>query len=152
MTQIIGIAVKAAKRAPMKELSSVMVTLANGLEGDCRGSWDPRFGYTRQVTLLSLEQWQNACKKIGVELPWYMRRANLCVEGLTFGPEHAGKKLFIGKVELEITGETDPCERMNAIRPGLKDALLPRWMGGVTCRVLRGGIVTLNSPIGFVRR
>ena len=36
--------------------------------------------------------------------------------------------------DLEVTGETDPCERMEEIQPGLFQALAPGWRGGVTCR------------------
>src|SRR3989344_744676 len=116
MAQIVGIAFKEAKRALMREVSSIEITVEDGLKGDFRG----KGGITRsrQVTVLSIQQWEQACRELGVSLPWHTRRANLCVDGLTFGPEDVGKILCIGTtVELEITGETEPCKRMDEAQP-----------------------------------
>jgi MOSC domain-containing protein YiiM len=148
MAQVIGIAIRDAKRSPMRELSSVVVTKENGLSGDSRG----RGGFFRkgQVTLLSAEQWEPACKELGLSLPWITRRANIYIQGLSFGPIDVGKKLLIGTAELEITGETDPCKRMDEAQPGLKSALTPDWRGGVRCRVIKDGVITLGSTVQFV--
>ena len=66
----------------------------------------------RQITLLSTEQWQSACEQVGHEVAWTTRRANLLVSGGTFGPEHDGRKLRIGTVEILIHGELVPCQQM----------------------------------------
>lgn len=149
MALIVGIALKDRKWALMKEVSWTKVTESGGLEGDFRG----KGGITRkrQVTVLSIQQWEQACKELGVSLPWHTRRANFCVEGLTFGPEDVGKILHVGfTVDLEITGETKPCERMGEAYSGLKNTLSIDWRGGVTCRVRKGGVVAINSPVELV--
>ena len=146
MAQIVGIALKEAKRALVREISSIEITVEEGLKGDFRG----KGGITRkrQVTVLSVQEWEKVCQELGMSLPWLTRRANLCVDGLTFGPEDVGKIICIGTtVELEITGETKPCERMNEAYFGLKDALSIEWRAGVTCRVRKGGTVYLNSCV-----
>ena len=143
MAQIVGIALKETKRALMREVPSIEISVEDGLKGDFRG----KGGITRkrQVTVLSIQQWEKVCRELGTSLPWFTRRANLCVDGLTFGPEDVGKIICIGTaVELEITGETKPCERMNEAFPGLKDVLSTEWRAGVTCRVRKGGTVYLN--------
>ena len=151
---IYGIAIKHKPGASMKEVDSARVTLEAGLEGDCRGKGDPN--RTRQVTLLSLQQWQDACQEVHKELPWDMRRAGLCVDGITFGPEDVGRRLIIGavgsRVILEITSQTKPCMYMDRIRPGLAAALTPDWRGGVCCRVIKSGVIEVNSPVARLTR
>ncbi len=139
-----GIAIKPKKRGPMELLDTVEVTVEGGLAGDCRGGGGR--DRKRQVAILSLDQWQDTCKELGKELPWQARRANLCVSGLSFGPQCMGRKFLIGKaVILEITSETDPCSRMDDASEGLRNALTPFWRGGVTCRVVEGGTIRLND-------
>lgn len=151
MAFIAGIAFKDSKRSPMKEVSFIDITVRGGLNGDFRG----KGGVTRnrQVTVSSVQQWEQVCRELGVSLPWPTRRSNLYIDGLIFGPEDVGKIICIdifSKVELEITGETEPCKRMDEAYPGLKDALSVEWRGGVTCRVIKGGTVYLNSLVQLI--
>src|SRR3989338_4115416 len=76
--QVLGIAIKGGKRAPMQEITEVKITESSGLEGDFRG----RGGMMRkrQVTVLCVHQWRKACQELCVELPWHTRRANLFVD------------------------------------------------------------------------
>ena len=130
----------------MLELPRAEVTATGGVAGDLRG----RPG-RRQVTVLSMEAWQAACADLGRELPWTTRRANLLVTGVDLaavnhGPPE-GRVLRIGPVELEVTGETAPCERMDEACPGLRAALSGAGRGGVTCRVLRGGEISPGAAV-----
>lgn len=129
----------------MLESRGLDVTPERGIEGDCRG----RPG-KRQVTVLSLESWQVACAEVNADLHWTTRRANLLVEGLTFGPESVGKVIRIGELQLLITRETDPCRRMDQAHPGLKRALLPDWRGGVCCRVVNGGRIAVGDHVEII--
>ena len=117
----------------MRELPRATVSRETGVADDFRGGPGER-----QVTVLSREAWERACRAAGAELPWTTRRANLLVEGLELA-ETAGRRLVIGSVVLEVTGETDPCRRMDQQHAGLRTALEPEWRGGVTCRVLEPG-------------
>jgi hypothetical protein len=96
---------------------------------------------SRQVTILSLEQWEEATKELGADLPWHLRRSDLCVSGHRFGPDDLGKELCINnEVRLLITGELVPTNnKMDDVHQGLHDALTPSWRGGVTCRILTRG-------------
>ena len=127
----------------MQELAEAEVTLDGGVADDFRG----RAG-RRQVTVLSLESWQAACREAGrTELPWTTRRANLLVTGVDLA---AGGVLRIGAVELEVTGETAPCERMDEACPGLRGALTPAWRGGVTCRVRQPGTLAPGVAVSVL--
>ncbi len=143
---VLAIARKPRHGAPMVAIDGAAITTERGLEGNANG----RPG-RRQLTVLTREGWEAACRVLGREVPWTTRRANVLVEGLEL-VGRVGWRLTIGAVMLEITGETTPCSRMDAQVAGLTAALAPEWRAGVTCRVLQGGeigrgdAVTLEPP------
>ncbi len=139
--RLLGIARRERKRAPMQALERASVTGETGVAGDFRG----RPG-DRQVTVLARESWEAACRELGTEIAWTSRRANLLVEGLALA-ERAGDRIVIGDTVLEITGETDPCSRMDEASPGLRLALTPDWRGGVCCRVVSGGEIRIGDSV-----
>jgi MOSC domain-containing protein YiiM len=131
----------------MEVIDNVEITVEAGLHGDCRGYVRPGGKGRRQVTLLERGDWDAAMAELGRDIPWYERRANLLVEGLDL-PQTAGARLRIGAdVVLEVTCETDPCHRMEAIAPGLFAALLRDWRGGACTRVLIGGRIAVGDEI-----
>ncbi len=139
MGRLQGIATRSASRAPMAVLDTARVTIEAGVESDSRG----RPG-ERQVTVLAREAWDVACGELGVELAWTLRRANLLVEGLSLALS-AGRRIRIGSLVLEVTGETEPCRNMDRQHPGLRAVLQPDWRGGATCRVIEAGRVTVGD-------
>ncbi|MCS6161833.1 MOSC domain-containing protein [Shewanella sp. SW36] len=145
MPKLLAIAYKTVKRGPMNEVLCANVTQLSGVEKDVFG----RPG-KRQVTVLSKLQWQQACHSIEADLPWTTRRANLLVDDLVFSSADVGKHLQIGELRLEITGETDPCKKMEIAHAGLEAALTPDWRGGVTCRVLNDAMIHLGDEITLV--
>jgi len=126
----------------MQAIDSARVDVARGIVDDFRGSQRDR-----QITILSESAWNRACAEVGAELPWTVRRANLLVDGVEFDDSFVGKRVVIGKVELEITGETDPCSRMDAQHTGLTAALEPEWRGGVCCKVLKPGELRIGDTL-----
>ena len=131
----------------METLDHVEVSVERGLSGDFRGVVKPGGKGRRQVTLVETGDWAAAMAETGHSIPWFERRANLLVEGLDL-PQIAGTKLRIGDaVVLQITRETDPCERMGALAPGLRAALLVDWRGGACSRVLAGGIIRVGDTV-----
>jgi MOSC domain-containing protein YiiM len=141
---VLGIARRATSRAPMETVERTTVTVETGVEGDSRG-----MPGDRQVTVLTRESWQAACDALGKSPPWTTRRANILIEGLRVEGK-LGRIIRIGELELEITGETDPCQRMEEQVPGLRQALTPDWRGGVTCRVRRPGAVGVGDAVTLV--
>lgn len=141
MSILLGIAYKEKRKGPMIECQDAILTIDQGLVGDHRG----RPG-KRQITLMTQKDWLQACNELAAELPWTDRRANLLVDELDLYKK-IGHKISIGDVILEITGETDPCERMEEVKPGLFNALKPDWRGGVTCRVHHGGKIHIKQNV-----
>lgn len=141
MSTLLGIAVKSAKFEPMRAQEQGQLSTETGLLGDWRGKPGKR-----QVTVLGLAGWQAACTELGIERPWTDRRANLLLADV---PKSAGSRIVLGEAVLEVTGECDPCERMEALHPGLFASLAKDWRGGVTCRVVQGGAIAVNMPVFF---
>lgn len=144
MARLLGIAVKQQRKGPVSTHEEAQISLQHGVVGDWRGKPG-----RRQVTLMSLADWQAACNELGVDLPWQTRRANLLVDEMPLF-QATGSRIKLGEVVLEVTGETDPCERMEAAQPGLFDTLAKHWRGGVTCRVLAGGVVRLGMAVSLI--
>ncbi len=136
-----GIATRPAKRAAMITRAAAEILAHAGIAGDFA-----RKRGKRQVTVLSEEAWRAACDELGAGLPWTMRRANLLVAGIPLQPR-AGSRIVIGEVILEVTGETDPCKRMDEQRQGLRAALTPHGHGGVTCRVVAAGKIAVGDDV-----
>ena len=144
--RLIGIARRAAPRAPMETIEESTITIALGVEGDHRGIVRPGKQPKRQVTLLAREAWEAACGELGRDIPWTARRSNLLVESLAL-PRRAGDVIAIGDVRLRVHLEIDPCQRMEEAAPGLQAALMPDWRGGVGCEVLKGGRIALGDEV-----
>jgi MOSC domain-containing protein YiiM len=142
---LLDIAFRSKSRAPMQTKVETMVSKVAGVENDFRGKPGKR-----QVTVLSLEQWQRACEEVHTTLPWTVRRANLLVDGVIFDSSMTGKQIKIGQLILLITGETDPCPKMDAQHQGLTKALTPDWRGGVCCRVIADGRVKVGDQLSII--
>ena len=144
---IAGIARHAFAKAPMEVIEHAEITESGGIAGDFRGRRKPGSAGKRQVTLIGGADWDAAMAEVGADIPWYQRRCNLLVDGLDL-PQLAGTRLLLGtEVVLEVTRFTDPCERMEALAPGLFDALMVDWRGGVCSRVLQGGTIRIGDVI-----
>ena len=141
-----GIARHARSRAPMEVVDHAAVTLEAGIAGDFRGAMKGK-PHRRQVTLMERGDWDAAMAEVGHNIPWQERRANLLVDGLDL-PQTRGVRLRIGAdVVLEVTRETDPCDRMEALAEGLRAALTPDWRGGICTMVVSGGAIAVGDTI-----
>jgi MOSC domain-containing protein YiiM len=107
---------------------------------------DQKRGHTRQVTLLAAEAWEAATTELGVSAPPSARRANVIVRGVDLS-DTIGRRLRVGPVLIQVNGETDPCELMERVAPGLKAALTPQRRAGVFGAVIEGGAVAVGDPV-----
>ncbi|MBJ6121300.1 MOSC domain-containing protein [Sphingomonas mollis] len=144
---IAGIARHGRAKGPMETIDRAEVSLDGGIAGDHRGVRKPGGYGRRQVTLIERIDWDAAMAEVARDLPWWERRANLLVEGFDL-PQVPGTRLRIGAdVMLEVTRDTEPCHRMEALAPGLFAALSPDWRGGACSRVLAGGTIVVGDII-----
>ena len=141
MPTLIGIAKAPKILAEMQEISEALVEIESGIQGDCRGRKKKR-----QVSILFEDDWKDACSELNRELYWLTRRANLFVSGMR-SPTQEGLLIKIKNVELEICAETEPCALMDKQHLGLRNKLEPDWRGGVCCRVISSGIITIGDEV-----
>lgn len=147
MAKVIGICSRIKEKAPMVVFTSAKVSFAHGIGDDSRGL----IRGDRQVTVMTQEGWDDACKDLGSRLHWTTRRANILIGGLDL-EDTKGLILKIGSFYLEITGELKPGGRMDEERVGLKKALTPNWRGGVTCKIISEGMVNENDEVKLMER
>lgn len=148
MAKVIGIATHQASKGAITTHLQINATTEAGLENDYQGQKRQQ----TQVTLLSKKSWDQACAEVEVTLDWTERRANLLIDDIEFNAGMIGQQIQIGGVLLEITRETDPCQRMDNLHAGLKTALTPEWRGGARCMVLRPGLIRSGDSVHLLKR
>jgi MOSC domain-containing protein YiiM len=147
---LLGIARHGRPRGPMETVETVEVTVNEGVHGDFRGSLKPGRN-KRQVTVMAAADWRAALAEVKQPVEWQERRVNLLVDGLALFETTGARLVFASGLTLEVTGECDPCSRMEEVSPGLKAALLPHWRGGVTTRVIEGGRLHVGDAVRIER-
>jgi MOSC domain-containing protein YiiM len=136
--RVVRLFLREEKRVPVTEVTSAEARRGSGFVGDHKK------GGKRQITVLSAEGWSAACAEIGASVDASLRRANVLVEGLDLR-QSIGQFLRLGDLEIEVLGETDPCERMDEAQAGLMQALVPHLRGGVFGRVTQAGQVRVDD-------
>lgn len=121
-----------------------IVSVETGLVGDWRGKQK-----MRQVTILFADDWAAAVADLDSAAPWTIRRATLLVSGIA-NPRREGDILMVGGARMVVTGETQPCSRMDEQLPGLQAALAPAWRGGLTARVIEGGEIAVGDRVELI--
>ena len=147
--RLLGIARKARPRAVVETLERSSIGLETGIAGDFRGAIRPGRSNRRQVTIFAAEDWDAAIAELGVPVAWHHRRCNLFAGGIVL-PRNRGARLRIGATAIiEITGECDPCRRMEEVAPGLEAALTPDWRGGRNTRIIAEGEISVGDIITY---
>jgi MOSC domain-containing protein YiiM len=123
------------KHFPMEELSEVRAIDNTGFEGCAHA----RHGRTRQVLLVDRETLEAMDLRPGII------RENITTDGLNVNSLPIGQQLKIGEARLEVSAVCNPCDQMEAIRPGLRKELWGRR--GMLCRVLEGGVIRRGDSI-----
>ena len=136
------IGVRPRHRVEVVALAGVNAVTDVGLEGDHHA----RAGGNRQVTLIQAEHLKVVASIVGREQvqPDWLRR-NILVSGISV---HAlrDRRFRIGEALLEGTGACEPCSRMEAaLGPGGYNAM--RGHGGITARILEGGMIRLGDAV-----
>lgn len=136
------IGVRPASRAPMVEIEAVEARRDAGLTGD-HAHPTPR--NQRQVTLIQWEHLPVVAALIGKPVAPADLRRNLAIAGINLF-SLKNRRFRIGQAILETTGWCQPCARLEErLGPGTFQAM--RGHGGLTTRVLEGGIIRLGDRV-----
>lgn len=127
------------RRAPMEELAEIMVVEDAGLQGCAHA----RPKGKRQVLLMDRETLETFGLAPGIV------RENITTEGLDVNGLAIGERLLIGEVELQVSTPCDPCEQIEALRPGLQVAM--EGKRGTLCKVVRGGMLRRGDEIVVIQ-
>ena len=141
--RVAWIGLRPTSRAAIQVVDSVLLFADAGIEGDHRAA---RNGGKRQVTLIQQEHLGAIAALAGLDVvdPTLLRR-NLVVSGISL-IALKDRCFRIGEAVLEGTGECQPCSRMEEnLGPGGYNAM--RGHGGITARVLQGGLVHIGDTV-----
>ncbi len=115
----------------------VRAVAGHGFEG-CAHANPPK----REVLFVSQEHLD------GLELQPGTIRENITVAGDDVEQWPIGQRVRAGEAVFEITMVCDPCERMEALRPGLRERL--EGKRGMLARVVEGGDVAVGDELSLL--
>ncbi len=146
MSKLVWIGVRPARDLAMLAVAVAEVRLGRGLVGDRYGKNAPKPGGKREISLIASQAIATLAERLGVAdgRDLYPKtRRNLVVQDVDLA-KFIGKRFFIGQVELEGTGECEPCVRMNlAFGPAGFAAM--QGLGGLTARVIQPGLLRIGD-------
>lgn len=126
------------KNTPMKPVTEAEAVTQRGFLGDRHSK--RAAGGRRQVLLMDVQ----SLEELGLA-PGTMKE-NVVIAGLPLESYRPGQRLALGaEMVVELTEQCVPCQKMNAIRPGL---LKESWgKRGQLARVLQGGHVKAGDVV-----
>lgn len=140
--RVTWIGVRPARKAPLVALDRAEITRETGLVGD---HYSGRPGGKRQVTLIQAEDLAAIAGYLGRDVTPGDLRRNLVVAGINLRALK-DRRFQVGEAVLEATDDCHSCSRMETLLgPGGYNAV--RGHGGITARVVNGGLVRMGDAV-----
>ena len=134
--------VRPQSREAMLEPEAVEARREAGLTGD-HARPGPR--NARQVTLIQWEHLAVISALLGKPISVLDLRRNIAISGINLF-SLKNRRFRLGQAILETTGWCQPCARLEQrLGPGTFQAM--RGHGGITARVIEGGIIRLDDEV-----
>jgi len=138
-SEIVSLRLNVGSREAMVEVDEMVLVAEKGIEGDRHFQKDGK-SLSRQILLMDRETLGE------FDLSDGQIRENITVRGVELSALVEGSKLSIGEgVVLNITGDCEPCSRMDEIRQGLKDEL--EGQRGMLAYAESGGNIRVGDAI-----
>ncbi len=126
--------IKPGHREDMIPVEAIHLVQHKGIEGDAS------FGRNKRQILIISNELVEAYGLMPGDL-----RENITVSQLDVSAIPAKTRLSIGDVVLEVTGDCNPCARLEELRAGLMDEI--HGNRGILARVLEPGIINVGQTI-----
>ncbi|MEM1120614.1 MAG: MOSC domain-containing protein [Bacteroidota bacterium] len=141
------IGIRSKRRADLTEVASAEITIEDGLVDD---HYSKKQG-KRQITLIQAEHLRAVAGLLQKTEPIspFLTRRNIVVSGLNLNALK-DQRFKIGEhIILQGTGYCHPCSRMEEnLGKGGYNAM--RGHGGITTRVIQGGIIKKGDKVRFI--
>jgi molybdopterin adenylyltransferase len=132
--KILNLYVKRKHGAPMEEVSEVSAVDGKGVIGDTS------FGRSKRQVLLIEQETLAEFGLVAGQL-----RENGVVSGVAIAGLEPGSQIQAGEVVLEVTGDCTPCQLVEDLQLGLREAMDGRR--GTLFRVMTGGLMRVGDEV-----
>ena len=147
MSEVYKIGITINNNKPINEVSSINVLANKGIIGDRHFKQfnDPY----NQLTLIESENIDYYNIKHGLNIPYIDFRRNIITKGIKLN-DLVGKKILVGKVELEGIDLCRPCKHLCEVlgQENIIKEFLRR--GGIRCQILTSSSIKINDKINFL--
>jgi len=144
MSKVFKLGITDINNKEIKEVKSIEVLANKGVIGD-RHFKDFNDPYC-QLTLIESENIDYYNLKYGLDIPYINFRRNIVTKGIQLN-ELVGKKLKIGKVNLEGIDLCRPCRHLTEMLS--QDNILKEFLrrGGLRCQILSSSSINIGDDI-----
>ena len=147
MSEVFKIGITINNNKPINEVSSINVLANKGIIGDRHFKQfnDPY----NQLTLIESENIDYYNIKHGLNIPYIDFRRNIITKGIKLN-DLVGKKILVGKVELEGIDLCRPCKHLCELlgQENIIKEFLRR--GGIRCQILTSSSIKINDKIDIL--
>ena len=144
MSEVFKIGIANKNNQQIQEVNSIEVFANKGLLGDRHfKEYNDPFN---QLSLIESENIDYYNIKYGLNIPYKDFRRNIITKGIRLN-DLVGKKLQIGKVELEGIDLCRPCRHLSEVLN--QDNIIKEFLrrGGLRCQILSSSIIEIGNKI-----
>ena len=144
MSKIIKIGITSSNNRKIEEVSSIKVLANKGIVGD-RHFKEFNDPYC-QLSLIESENIDYYNVKYGLNIRYVDFRRNIVTQGISLN-DLIGKKLLIGKAEVEVIDLCRPCRHLTEMLD--QKNILKEFMrrGGIRCEILSSAQINIEDEI-----
>ena len=148
MSEVFKLGITNTNNKAIEELDSIEVLADKGIVGD-RHFKDFNDPYC-QLSLIESENIDYYNNKYGLNIPYVNFRRNIVTKGIKLN-ELIGKKLKIGKVEVEGVDLCRPCRHLTEMLG--QDNILKEFLrrGGLRCQILSSSNIKVGDKIKILK-
>ena len=147
MSEVFKIGITDKNNQQIKEVNSIDVLANKGILGDRHfQEFNDPFN---QLSLIESENIDYYNIKYGLNIPFINFRRNIITKGIQLN-DLVGKKILIGKVELEGIDLCRPCKHLSEVLG--QDNIIKEFLrrGGLRCKILTSSCIRVGDKISIL--